>query len=283
MENKKKDVVILLGTGQIGMAIIRRVGYGKHIVLADLKQEIADEAKKMLYNAGFECSSIATDLGSKDSILKLIEHATSFGDVKGLVCGAGVSPSQAPIELVLKVDLYGTSVLMEEVGKVITEGGSGIIISSQSGHRLGALTQEENEQLANTKTDELLSLPMLKNIKNTLEAYQYSKRCNVLRVASESVKWGKRGARINSISPGIIITPLANDELNGPRGDNYRKMIDGCPVKRAGTPDEVGDLAAYLMSEKAGFITGADFLIDGGTTASYWYGDLSYMRNTMGK
>ena len=283
MESSKKDVVVLLGTGQIGMAIIRRVGYGKHVVLADLKQEMADKARKTLYNAGFECSSITTDLGSKESILELVKYSTNIGNVKGLVCAAGVSPSQAPIELVLKVDLYGTSVLMEEFGKIISEGGSGIIISSQSGHRLGTLSQEENEQLANTKTDELLNLQMLKTIKNTLEAYQYSKRCNVLRVASESVKWGKKGARINSISPGIIITPLANDELNGPRGDNYKKMIDGCPVRRAGTPDEVGDLAAYLMSEKAGFITGSDFLIDGGTTASYWYGDLSYMRNTMGK
>lgn len=283
MEELKRDVVVLLGAGQIGMAIIIRVGYGKHVVIADVNLDYANEAAKTLYNAGFEVSSIQTDLGSRESIQELVKHACSFGNVTGLVCGAGVSPSQAPIELVLKVDLYGTSVLMEEFGKVIAKGGSAIIISSQSGHRLGALSQEENEKFALTPTEELLDLDMLKSIQNTLEAYQYSKRCNVLRVAAESVKWGKRGARINSISPGIIITPLANDELNGPRGENYRKMIDGCPAKRAGTPDEVGDLACYLMSEKAGFITGADFLIDGGTTASYWYGDLSFMRNTMGK
>ena len=278
-----KYVVVLIGAGSIGVAIARRVSYGKHLVVADLKLEHAEQIAKELNNAGFETSAIGADLSSRESILALINHAKQFGNIKNLINVAGVSPSQAPIEAILKVDLYGTAVLMEEFGKVIAEGGSAVIISSQSGHRLGALTQEENELLALTPTEELLNLDMLKNIKNTLEAYQYSKRCNVLRVASEAVKWGKKNARINSISPGIIITPLANDELNGPRGANYKKMLDLCPSHRAGTPDEVGDLAAYLMSDKAGFITGADFLIDGGTTASYWYGDLQYMRNSMGK
>lgn len=278
-----KDVVVLIGAGSIGQAIARRVSYGKHLVVADLKEEYAQRVALELTNAGFETSTVTADLSSRESILNVIAHAQQFGKITNLINAAGVSPSQAPIEVVLKVDLYGTAVLLEEFGKVIAENGSGIIISSQSGYRLGALTQEQNELLALTPTEELLKLDMLQNIQNTLEAYQYSKRCNVLRVAAEAVKWGKKNARINSISPGIIITPLANDELNGPRGANYKKMLDLCPSRRAGTPDEVGDLAAYLMSEKAGFITGADFLIDGGTTASYWYGDLQYMRSTMGK
>ena len=171
-------------------------------------------------------------------------------------------------------------VLLEEFGKVIAEGGSGVIISSQSGHRLPALPQDQNEAMATTPVDELLELPFLKAIDDTLKAYQYSKRCNVLRVMYEATRWGRRGATINSISPGIIITPLANDELHGPRKDGYLKMIEGMPARRAGTPDEVGDLAEFLMSSRGRFISGADLLIDGGCTASYWYGDLQYLKAT---
>lgn len=278
----KKDVVVLMGAGLIGVACARRVSAGKHLVIADLNEDTAKAVAKDLYNAGFETSSIKADLSSRESILNVIEEAQKYGKITNVINAAGVSPSQAPINKILEVDLYGTAVLLEEFGKVIEPNGSCIVISSQSGHRLKALTPEENELLALTPTEELLSLDMLKKISNTLEAYQYAKRCNVLRVASEAVKWGKKGSRVNSISPGIIITPLANDELNGPRGDNYKKMLESAPAKRAGTPDEVGDLCEYLMSRRAEFITGADFLIDGGATASYWYGDLSYMRNNMG-
>ena len=275
-----KDVVILLGSGSIGQAIARRVGAGKHVVLADLKIENADTAAKIFDDAGFETSTVAADLSSRESILNLIEHAQKFGAIKNLINAAGVSPSQASVEKILQVDLYGTAVLLEEVGKVIAEGGSGVIISSQSGHRLGALTESENFLLATSPTEKLLEIDFIKNISDTLKAYQYSKRCNVLRVMYEATRWGKRGATINSISPGIIITPLANDELHGPRKDGYLKMIEASPAKRAGTPDEVGDLAEFLMSSRGKFISGADFLIDGGTTASYWYGDLQYLKKT---
>lgn len=275
-----KDVAVLLGTGSIGQAIIRRIGAGKHVVLADLKQENADKAAKILEDAGFETSTIAVNLGSRDDILALTEHAQSFGAVKHLVNAAGVSPSQASVQDILRVDLYGTAVLLEEFGKIIAEGGSGIVISSQSGHRLPALSEQENSQLATSPVNELLTLPFIAAITDTLKAYQYSKRCNVLRVMYEATRWGKRGATVNSISPGIIITPLANDELHGPRGEGYRKMLRLCPAGRAGTPDEVGDLAAFLMSEKGRWISGSDFLIDGGTTASYWYGDLQYLKAT---
>ena len=276
----KKQVTVLVGAGSIGQAIIRRVSAGKHIVLADYSIENANKAKETLENAGFECSTIQCDLGSKEDILRLVEFATSNGEVKYLVNAAGVSPSQAPVAEILRVDLYGTSVLLEEFGKIIAEGGSGVIISSQSGHRLPALPQEQNDALAMTPCEELLDLPFLKAITDTLKAYQYSKRCNVLRVMMEATRWGKRGATINSISPGIIITPLANDELHGPRKDGYLKMIEGMPAHRAGTPDEVGDLAEFLMSSRGRFISGADFLIDGGCTASYWYGDLQYLKAT---
>ena len=275
-----KDVVVLTGSGGIGQAIARRVGAGKHIVLGDLRKEAADAAAEILENAGFEVSTIAVDISSRESILALVEHAQQFGAVKNFINAAGVSPSQAPVSAILKVDLYGTAVLLEEFGKIIADGGSGVIISSQSGHRLPALPEDQNTALATTPTEELLNLPFLKEITDTLKAYQYAKRGNCLRVMYEAARWGKRGATINAISPGVIITPLANDELKGPRGEGYRKMLSDSPAGRAGCPDEVGDLAEFIMSSRGRFISGADFLIDGGTTASYFYGDLQYLKKT---
>lgn len=272
----KKDVMILTGAGQIGMAIAHRMGYGKKIVIGDKKPENAQTIAKIMNDAGFDVEAVEMDLSSRESVKNLIAKAQEYGDISMLVNAAGVSPSQAPIEAILKVDLYGTAVLLEEIGRVIKEGGVGVTISSQSGHRMPALTPEEDEQLACTPTEELLNLDILQpeNIKDTLHAYQMAKRCNEKRVMAESVKWGEKGARINSISPGIIVTPLAIDEFNGPRGDFYKNMFAKCPAGRPGTADEVANVAELLMSDKGAFITGADFLIDGGATASYFYGPL---------
>ena len=272
----KKDVMILTGAGQIGLAIARRMGYGMKIVIGDKKTENAQTAAKIMNDAGFDAEAMEMDLSSRESIKNLIAKAQEYGEIAMLVNAAGVSPSQAPIEAILKVDLYGTAVLLEEVGKVIKEGGAGVTISSQSGHRMPALTPEEDEQLACTPTEELLKLDILQpeNIKDTLHAYQMAKRCNEKRVMAESVKWGQKGARVNSISPGIIVTPLAIDEFNGPRGDFYKNMFAKCPAGRPGTADEVANVAELLMSDKGAFITGSDFLIDGGATASYFYGPL---------
>lgn len=274
MMNKK--VMLWTGAGQIGMAIARRMGYGMKIVVGDKCLENAEAIAKIMNEAGYDVEPAAMDLSSRESILKLIEKARGCGDITMLVNGAGVSPSQAPIETILKVDLYGTAVLLEEVGKVIAEGGTGVTISSQSGHRMPQLTPEEDEQLAITPAEALLDLPLLQpeKIADTLHAYQLAKRCNEKRVMGEAVKWGRRGARINSISPGIIVTPLALDEFNGPRGDFYKNMFAQCPAGRPGTADEVANVAELLMSDKGAFITGADFLIDGGSTASYFYGPL---------
>ncbi|MBD5517829.1 MAG: SDR family oxidoreductase [Lachnospiraceae bacterium] len=271
-----KDVMILTGAGRIGMAIARRMGYGMKVVIGDKKPENAQAIAEIMNNAGFDAVAMEMDLSSRDSILNLITKAREYGEISMLVNAAGVSPSQAPIEAILKVDLYGTAVLLEEVGKIIKEGGVGVTISSQSGHRMPALSAEADEQLACTPTEELLDLEILKpeNIKDTLHAYQMAKRCNEKRVMAEAVKWGEKGARINSISPGIIVTPLAIDEFNGPRGDFYKNMFAKCPAGRPGTADEVANVAELLMGSKGAFITGADFLIDGGATASYFYGPL---------
>ena len=270
------NVMILTGAGQIGMAIARRMGYGMKIVIGDKKPENAQTIAKTMNDAGFDVVPMEMDLSSRTSIRNIIAEAQKYGDITMLVNAAGVSPSQAPVEAILKVDLYGTAVLLEEVGKVIAPGGVGVTISSQSGHRMKQLTPEEDEQLACTPTEELLKLPLLQpeNIRDTLHAYQLAKRCNEKRVMAESVKWGSKGARINSISPGIIVTPLAIDEFNGPRGDIYKNKFAKCPAGRPGTADEVANMAELLMSDRGAFITGADFLIDGGATASYFYGPL---------
>lgn len=217
----KKDVMILTGAGQIGMAIARRMGYGKKIVIGDKKLENAQKIAEVMNNAGFDAEAVEMDLSSRESIRNLIARAMEYGDISMLVNAAGVSPSQAPAEELLQLDIL-----------------------------------------------------QLENIRDTLHAYQMAKRCNEKRVMAEAVKWGKRNARINSISPGIIVTPLAVDELNGPRGDFYKNMFANCPAGRPGTADEVANAAELLMSDKGAFITGADFLIDGGATASYFYGPL---------
>lgn len=271
-----KEVILWAGAGQIGMAIARRIGYGKRIVVGDKKLENAEATAKIMNNAGFDVIPVEMDLASRNSIRTFIAEGQKNGNITMLINAAGVSPSQASVETILKVDLYGTAVLLEEVGKVIMPGGVGVTISSQSGHRMPALSIKEDEQLARTPCEELLELNLLQteNIKDTLHAYQLAKRCNEKRVMAEAVKWGKRGARINSISPGIIVTPLAIDEFNGSRGEFYKNMFSKCPAGRPGTADEVANVAELLMSKKGTFITGADFLIDGGATASYFFGPL---------
>ena len=273
----KAEVTVVIGAGSIGQAIARRVSPDRHVVLADLREENAHAAAKVLGDAGFDVSTIRVDVSSRDSVTSLVEHAAKQGSIARIVHAAGVSPTQASPATILKVDLYGTALVLEEFGNVVARGGSGIVIASQSGHRLPALSPEQSRALATTPTEELLGLPMLAPdiVTDPLHAYQVSKRGNSLRVMAEAVRWGKRGARVNTISPGIIMTPLARDELGGPRGVGYRRMIDLCPAGRAGTPDEVGTLAALLMGPEGTFITGSDFLMDGGVTASYWYGELA--------
>ncbi|MGT2836104.1 SDR family oxidoreductase [Streptococcus macacae] len=274
--NRPKEVILVVGAGQISLAIARRMGAGKKIILGDKSLENAQAIGLVLRQAGFDVEVMEMDLSSRASIREMIALGQSFGPIKYLVNGAGVSPSQASIETILKVDLYGTAVLLEEVGKVIAAGGVGVTISSQSGHRMPALTAEQDRALAMTDTEDLLQLDFLQadQIDNSLHAYQLAKRANEKRVMYEAVRWGERGARINDIAPGIVVTPLALDEFNGPRGDFYKNMFAKSPAGRPGTADEIADLAELLMSERAGFITGSTFLIDGGATAAYYYGEL---------
>ena len=271
-----KDVMIVCGAGQISMAIARRTGFGKKIILGDKNIENANHIAKIMNGAGFDVEPVEMDLASKESILKMIDIAKGYGPITNLINGAGVSPSQASIQTILNVDLYGTAVLLEEVGKVIARGGSGVTISSQSGWRMPQLSANQDRQLAMTPVEELLDLDFLQEdqIENTLHAYQLAKRCNEKRVMYEAVRWGERGARLNDIAPGIIVTPLAVDEFNGPRGDFYKNMFKNCPAKRPGTADEIANIAELLMGPQGAFITGSTILADGGATASYFYGPL---------
>lgn len=277
-----KNVIVLIGAGSIGLAIARRISAGKHILIADINQENADASANTLRDAGFEVTTTKVDISARASVHSLTELAVSLGQVSGVIHAAGVSPSQASPEAILKIDLYGTALILEEFGNVIAQGGAGVVIASQSGHRLPPLSIEENKALATTPVEDLLQLDMLKSDKiiDSLHAYQIAKRCNSLRVMAEAVRWGKRGARINTISPGIIITPLANDELKGSRGSMYRRMIETSAAGRAGTPDEVATVAALLMSSDGAFITGSDILMDGGVTAAYWFGEPAQAKGT---
>ena len=272
----KKDVMLVTGAGQISMAIARRFGFGKKIILGDKKIANAEHISRIMNEAGFDVIPFEMDLSSRDSIKAVIARAEEYGPVKYLINGAGVSPSQAPIEAILIVDLYGTAVLLEEVGKVIAEGGAGITISSQSGWRMPALTAEQDRALAMTDPEDLLKLDFLQpgKIRDTLHAYQLAKRCNEKRTMYEAVRWAERGARLNDVAPGIIVTPLALDEFNGPRGDFYKNMFAKCPAGRPGTADEIASIAAFLLSDAACFVSGSTFLADGGATASYYYGPL---------
>lgn len=269
------NVVVLIGAGSIGQAIVRRVGSGKRVLVADISEANAQAAAEVLADAGFESTVATVDVGSRESVAALAAQAGALGEVSDVVHAAGLSPSQASVADILRVDLYGTALVLELFGEVIAPGGSAVVISSQSGHRLPALSLEQDHQLATIPTDELLELPLVQAVTDTLHAYQVSKRGNGLRVRAQAIAWGERGARVNAISPGVIITPLARDELTGPRAEFYQRMLGGSPAGRAGTPDEVANVAELLMTPRGAFITGSDILMDGGVTASYFYGPLA--------
>lgn len=269
------DVVVVIGAGLIGQAIARRVGAGRHVLLADLRAANAAAAAEALRDAGFGAGTAAVDVASRESVRDLARDAAGRGAVAAVVHAAGVSPSQAPPDAILRVDLYGTAVVLEEFGDVVAPGGAGVVIASQSGHRLGALSAEDDCALATTPADDLLDVPLLDGVDDPLRAYQLAKRANVLRVQAEAVRWAARGARLNAISPGIVITPLARDELSGPRGEGYRRMLELSPAGRAGTPDEIATVGALLLGPDGAFIHGSDVLVDGGVTASWFYGPLA--------
>lgn len=272
-----KDVVVIIGAGGIGVAIARRQGFGRTVLLADFNETTLADAAQAMRDAGYAVETQVVDVTSRESVQALAAQAASLGSVMQVVNTAGLSPNMAPIEGVLKVDLYGAAVVFDEFGQVIAPGGSGLIISSMAGHMMPALPSEQDQALLHTPTEELLALPFLQAdvIPNTVVAYMIAKRANHLRVQASAISWGQRGARVNSISPGIVVTPLAQHELNSEIGGMYRAMIDASPAKRMAPPEEIAIAASFLLGPDAAFVTGSDLLIDGGVIAAMKTGTLA--------
>ena len=268
------DVIVVIGAGGIGTAIAKRQGFGKTVLLADFNDKTLNEAAEGMKAASYVVETQIVDVASRGSVRALADKAASLGTVMQVVNTAGLSPNMAPPEQVLKVDLYGSAVVFEEFERVIAPGGAGLIISSMAGHMMRQLPEEQEEALAHLPADELLDLQFLKDIPNSLVGYMVAKRANHLRVQSAAMSWGEKGARVNSISPGIIVTPLAQHELNSDIGDGYRAMIAASPSKRMAPPEEIAVAAAYLLGPDAGFVTGSDLLIDGGVIAAMRAGKL---------
>lgn len=267
-----REVVVVVGAGSIGQAIAQRQGSGRTIILASRNAESLADSARVIEACGHVVETHPVDVADLASVEALVEKAASLGDVVNVIHTAGLSPVQASAEAVLRVDLYGAAVVLEEFGRVIAPGGAGLVVSSQAGHMFPPLPPEQERALAFTPARELLDLPFLSAdaVPSSAMAYGIAKRANTLRVRAAAVTWGDRGARVNSISPGIILTPLAKDEMSGPGSEGYQSMLTESPAKRWGTTDEIAEASALLLDN--GFITGADLLIDGGVVAALYAG-----------
>jgi NAD(P)-dependent dehydrogenase (short-subunit alcohol dehydrogenase family) len=270
------EVVVVIGAGGIGQAIARRQGSGRSVLLADLNEETLGAAAAAMRAAGHGVDTQRVDVSSRESVRALASAAAERGDVVQVVDTAGLSPVQASPRAILAVDLLGVALVLEEFGRVIAPGGAGLVVSSMAGHMLPPLEPSQEDALAHTPADELLHLPFLgeEAVPHSAAAYAMSKRANHLRVQAEGVRWGDRGARVNSVSPGIILTPLAQEEMASEGGQVYRSMIDASAAGRVGTTDEIAAAAAFLLGPEATFVTGSDLLIDGGVIAAIRAGRL---------
>lgn len=270
------EVAVLIGTGSIGLAIARLTVIGRTLVLADYNEPQLNSVAELLRNEGFKVVTQPTDVSNKEAVDALAKKAASLGPVTRVIHAAGVSPNQAPVERVIHVDLLGTTYVLDAFAEVVGKGGSGIVVASQAGHMGGPLSPDLEHALAYGTPSEIERLLEANPVENSMAAYILAKRANALRVRGAAVAWGKRGARVNCISPGIICTPLARDEMSGPHAALYQSMLSESAVGRMGTPSECGQLAAFLMDERGSFITGTDVLNDGGVVAGIKAGVIKF-------
>lgn len=272
------EVLVVIGAGGMGQAIARRQGPGKAVLLADFDKDTLDSAAEAMRGDGYEITTHAVDVSSAESVAGLAESAQALGNVTQVAHTAGLSPEQASAEAILRVDLLGVALVLEEFGRFIATGGTGVVIASMAGHFVPPLDPGQEQALAHAPAPELLNLACTTEetvTTNAGVAYSLAKRANVLRVRTAATTWGERGARVNSISPGVIATPMGRQEMSGDQGTFLRAMIEACPSGRPGTPGEIADAAAFLLGPTSSFITGTDLLVDGGVVAASLSGRLS--------
>lgn len=271
-----RDVIVVIGVGGMGQSIARSQGAGKSVVLADINESTLNRAAAALEAEGYCVSAHVVDVSSRESVVHLAAVATEQGrNVSQVVHTAGVSPVQATAAAVFAVDLVGTALVLEEFGRVIAAGGAGVVIASMAGHLL-PLSADQEEALASAPADELLGLPIVSNTTDPGLAYGIAKRANQIRVAAASIPWGHRGARINSISPGVISTPMGQQELASESGAVIRMMVESSAAKRLGTPYDIAAATAFLLGPDSTFVTGSDLLVDGGAVAATRSGGLTF-------
>jgi NAD(P)-dependent dehydrogenase (short-subunit alcohol dehydrogenase family) len=264
------EVVVVIGVGGMGLAICRRLGSGKTLVVADVNQHTLDTVTDTLTAEGHRVQPFLLDVACAESVHEFAQRASALGAISKIAHTSGLSPSQASVDQILNVDLLGVAFVLDEFAQVIAPGGAGVVIASMAGHLVPPLPEQQRHAIADARPGELLALEHLNpdTVSDPGWAYAIAKQAALIRIRAAAPTWGLRNARINSISPGTIATPMNVEELASPLGDGIRAMVAATITGRMGTADDIAGAAAFLLGPEAGYITGTDLLVDGGVTAN---------------